>query len=114
MPSPLRSLTRPARRYVSERRLARKAESARQARLRHKQFVTDLQEQAAALRARIKELEVHCTSGPGSATVALGELREALSPEQLQQLQKWCAICASPSQMPLSLLYLCASLRQRP
>ena len=32
-------------------RLARKAESARQARLRHKQFVTDLQEQAATLQA---------------------------------------------------------------
>jgi hypothetical protein len=70
-------------------RLARKAESARQARLRHKQFVTDLQDQAAALRTRIKELEAHCTSGPGSAAAALKELRAALNPDQLGQLQKW-------------------------
>ena len=47
-------------------RLARKAESARQARLRHKQFVTDLQEQAAGLNARIRQLEAHCTTGAGS------------------------------------------------
>ena len=73
-----------------KRRLARKAESARQARLRHKQFVTDLQEQAAGLQARIRELEVHCTTGPGSATVALRELKEALKPEQMEQLQSWC------------------------
>lgn len=70
-------------------RLARKAESSRQARLRHKQFVTDLQEQAAGLQARIRELEAHCTTGPGSATVALRELKEALKPEQVEQLQKW-------------------------
>ena len=72
-------------------RLARKAESARQARLRHKQFVTDLQDQAATLRSRIKELETHCTTGPGSASVALRELKQALQPDQLSQLQKWCA-----------------------
>ena len=70
-------------------RLARKAESARQARLRHKQFVTDLQEQAAGLQARITQLEAHCTSGPGSATVALRELKGALSAEQLEQLRSW-------------------------
>ena len=70
-------------------RLARKAESARQARLRHKQFVTDLQDQAAGLQARINELEVHCTSGPGSAAVALRELKAALSAEQLEQLRGW-------------------------
>lgn len=70
-------------------RLARKAESARQARLRHKQFVTDLQEQAATLQARIGQLETHCTTGPGSATVALKELKSALKPEQLEQLTGW-------------------------
>ena len=70
-------------------RLARKAESARQARLRHKQFVTDLQDQAAGLQARINELEAHCTSGPGSAAVALRELKAALSTEQLEQLRGW-------------------------
>ena len=71
------------------RRLARKAESARQARLRHKQFVTDLQEQAAALQSRIRELEAHCTSGPAAAPVALRELKRALKPEQLEQLTQW-------------------------
>lgn len=70
-------------------RLARKAESARQARLRHKQFVTDLQEQAAALQARIRELEAHCTTGPAAAPVALRELKDSLRPEQLDQLTRW-------------------------
>jgi len=70
-------------------RLARKAESARQARLRHKHFVTDLQEQAAILHARIRDLEAHCTSGPGSAAIAFRELKCALSAEQLEQLRKW-------------------------
>jgi hypothetical protein len=70
------------------RRLARKAESARQARLRHKQFVTDLQDQAAGLQARIRELESHC-AGPGSATGAIRELQSALSAEQNEQLRKW-------------------------
>ena len=41
--------------WLGKRRLARKAESARQARLRHKQFVTDLQDQAAGLQARAVE-----------------------------------------------------------
>jgi len=70
-------------------RLARKAESARQARLRHKQFVTELQQQSSSLHARIRQLEVHCTSGPGAAHVALGELKQALKPEQLSQLTQW-------------------------
>jgi len=70
-------------------RLARKAESARQARLRHKQFVTDLQDQAAGLQARINQLEAHCTTGPGSATVALRELKAALTSEQQEQLRMW-------------------------
>lgn len=78
------------------RRLARKAESARQARLRHKQFVTDLQDQATGLRAQISELEVHCTTGPGSATVALKELKSALSADQHEQLVNWCAARATP------------------
>jgi hypothetical protein len=77
--------------HHATRRLARKAESARQARLRHKQFVTDLQGQAAVLHARIRELEAHCTSGPGSAAVALRELKSALTPEQQATLNKWCA-----------------------
>ena len=41
-------------------KLARKAESARQARLRHKAYVTDLQEQVGALQARVRSLESQC------------------------------------------------------
>ena len=73
------------------RRLARKAESARQARLRHKQFVTELQGQVDAAQERVRQLESFCTQGPGSAAVAVQELRGALAPDQLQQLQQWCA-----------------------
>ena len=72
-------------------RLARKAESARQARLRHKQFVTDLQGQVDAAQERVRQLESFCTQGPGSAAVAVRELRSALAPDQLLQLQQWCA-----------------------
>uniref|UniRef100_A0A7S3AHA7 BZIP domain-containing protein n=1 Tax=Haptolina ericina TaxID=156174 RepID=A0A7S3AHA7_9EUKA len=70
-------------------RLARKAESARQARLRHKQFVTELQQQVDAAQDRVRELEVFCTTGPGSAASAVQELRSALAPEQMAQLQQW-------------------------
>lgn len=71
------------------RRLARKAESARQARLRHKQFVTELQQQVDGLQDRVRELEAHCSTGPGSAAVAVRELKGALAPDQLAQLQQW-------------------------
>ena len=70
-------------------RLARKAESARQARLRHKQFVTELQQQVDAAQDRVRELEVFCTTGPGSAASAVQELSSALAPEQMAQLQQW-------------------------
>ena len=43
--------------------------------------MTDLQEQAAILHARIRDLEAHCTSGPGSAAIAFRELKCALSAE---------------------------------
>ncbi|EOD14322.1 hypothetical protein EMIHUDRAFT_356540, partial [Emiliania huxleyi CCMP1516] len=65
-------------------RLARKAESARQARLRHKQFVQELQEQVSTLTNRIAQLE----SQP-SAFAAVHELRGALSQEQLTTLLGW-------------------------
>ncbi|KAL1507056.1 hypothetical protein AB1Y20_007918 [Prymnesium parvum] len=70
-------------------RLARKAESARQARLRHKQFVNDLQAQVDAAQERVRQLESFCASGPGSAAGAVRELQEALTPAQLQQLRQW-------------------------
>jgi hypothetical protein len=69
--------------------LARKAESARQARLRHKQYVNDLQGEVNGLQARVQQLEEHCTHGAGSANVALRDLKAALSTEQLNQLQTW-------------------------
>mmetsp|Transcript_10626 Transcript_10626/g.22582 ORF Transcript_10626/g.22582 Transcript_10626/m.22582 type:complete len:267 (-) Transcript_10626:834-1634(-) len=69
-------------------RLARKAESARQARLRHKQYVTELQEQVAGLQSRIKNLEVQLTAQP-SAAQAFQELLGALQPEHKAQLQQW-------------------------
>jgi len=70
-------------------RLARKAESARQARLRHKQYVTDLQEQVRGLQMRIHELETQRNGGQGSASTAIRELKTALTPEQNAQLREW-------------------------
>jgi len=70
-------------------RLARKAESARQARLRHKQYVGDLQGQVDGLQARVRQLEAHCTDGDGAAHTAIRELKGALNPEQRAQLGTW-------------------------
>ena len=70
-------------------RLARKAESARQARLRHKQYVTDLQEQVRGLQTRIRELELQRAGGHDSASTAIRELKTALTPEQNAQLREW-------------------------
>jgi len=69
-------------------RLARKAESARHARLRHKQFVDGLQRECSSLRERVRELEVRAT-GPHSAAGAVAELKAALAPEQTAQLLEW-------------------------
>jgi hypothetical protein len=69
-------------------RLARKAESAKQARLRHKQYVTELQGECRTLQNRVHELE-RASSGPASAIGAVNELKAALSPEQLTQLRQW-------------------------
>ena len=66
-------------------RLARKAESARLARLRHKQFVQDKQAEVQALQ---REEECLLAEEEPASAVALEtvrqELRQALSPEQLQ------------------------------
>uniref|UniRef100_A0A7S0LAI9 Uncharacterized protein n=1 Tax=Coccolithus braarudii TaxID=221442 RepID=A0A7S0LAI9_9EUKA len=69
-------------------RLARKAESARQARLRHKQFVLELQGQVNGLQARLKAQEMQMSSQP-SAAHAIGELLGALKADQKAQLHKW-------------------------
>jgi len=69
-------------------RLARKAESARQARLRHKQYVTELQEQVAGLQSRIRSMEIQYGS-QATAHQAVTELKTALTQEQNSQLHKW-------------------------
>jgi len=65
-------------------RLARKAESARQARLRHKQFVQELQDQVSVLTGRLTQSELQ-----PSAHQAVCELKGALTPEQLGTLTGW-------------------------
>lgn len=67
-------------------RLARKAESARQARLRHKQFVQELQDQVSVLNGRLAQSELQ-----PSAHQAVCELKGALTPEQFGTLVGWCA-----------------------
>ena len=72
-------------------KLARKAESARQARLRHKAYVTDLQEQVGALQARVRSLEPQCAPEQ-TAMHVVRELQSALSAEQHAQLTSWSVI----------------------
>jgi hypothetical protein len=69
-------------------KLARKAESARQARLRHKQYVGELQEQVLALQRRCRTLEAQCGT-EGSASYLAAQLKQALKPEQHAQLLEW-------------------------
>lgn len=69
-------------------RLARKAESARQARLRHKQYVNELQEHVATLRVRLRSMEQMHRSQT-SASTAIDEIKRALTPEQFAQLGRW-------------------------
>ena len=52
-------------------KLARKAESARQARLRHKQYVGELQEHVAVLQKRCRTLEAQCIAEVSFARTAL-------------------------------------------
>uniref|UniRef100_A0A7S0JEJ4 BZIP domain-containing protein n=1 Tax=Calcidiscus leptoporus TaxID=127549 RepID=A0A7S0JEJ4_9EUKA len=66
-------------------RLARKAESARQARLRHKQYVTELQGQVQALQTRLDAAQM----GAASAAQAMNELTGALNASQKEQLRQW-------------------------
>jgi len=75
--------------------LARKAESARQARLRHKQFVQELQDQVAVLTSRLQHSEVQPT-----AYHAMRELKGALTPEQLGALVGWCALAPCAQRRP--------------
>ena len=68
-------------------RLARKAESARQARLRHKHFVNELQDQVATLQSRLQALEARARVP--SANQAIRELKAELDDAQLLQLTQW-------------------------
>ncbi|KAJ1625324.1 hypothetical protein T492DRAFT_844014 [Pavlovales sp. CCMP2436] len=71
-------------------RLARKAESARAARLRHKQYVSELHEQMLLLNARVRELErsgSHADEESMRRTLAL--MKATLSREQAAQLGEW-------------------------
>ena len=72
-------------------KLARKAESARQARLRHKAYVTDLQEQVGALQARVRSLEAQCAP-EHTAMHVVCELQSALTAEQHAQLTSWLTV----------------------
>mmetsp|Transcript_45853 Transcript_45853/g.147710 ORF Transcript_45853/g.147710 Transcript_45853/m.147710 type:complete len:165 (-) Transcript_45853:459-953(-) len=67
-----------------EKKLSRKADQARQARARHKQFVAELQEQAEMLHKRCRELEAE----DRAAAVCEG-LQQALSPSQCAALEQW-------------------------
>jgi hypothetical protein len=69
-------------------KLARKAESARQARLRHKQYVGQLQEQVRGLQGRCRTLEAQCGAEGTAAHLAL-QLKQVLKPEQHGQLVEW-------------------------
>ena len=69
-------------------KLARKAESARQARLRHKQYVGELQEHVAVLQKRCRTLEAQCTEEASAAHVAQ-QLKQMLQPEQHSRLVEW-------------------------
>ena len=80
-------------------KLARKAESARQARLRHKAYVTDLQEQVGALQARVRSLEPQCAPEQ-TAMHVVRELQSALSAEQHAQLTSWSVISPPTPHIP--------------
>jgi len=71
-------------------RLARKAESARAARLRHKQYVNEMHEQMMLLSSRIRDLERQNAALEESATArVLGQVRAALSAQQNATLLRW-------------------------
>mmetsp|Transcript_2453 Transcript_2453/g.6992 ORF Transcript_2453/g.6992 Transcript_2453/m.6992 type:complete len:337 (+) Transcript_2453:122-1132(+) len=71
-------------------RLARKAESARAARLRHKQYVSEMHEQMLLLNARVRELERANASSEEAATArVMALIKAALTPDQAVQLTQW-------------------------
>lgn len=71
-------------------RLARKAQAARVARLRHKQFVSDRQNEVAALEKEEQELlKAEEQLSPSLLRNLKDELRKTLKPEEVQQLSGW-------------------------
>ena len=67
-------------------RLARKAESARQARLRHKSGVQNMHDEIASLRAEVRHLEAVKASW---AAQLQGEVQSALPAEQWRIVEGW-------------------------
>ena len=80
-----------------QERLARKAASARQARLRHKGAVQELEEQVQQLSQRASLLEAQALANAEAASRQLrDDLRAALPPDQWIQLSSWCACQKAP------------------
>mmetsp|Transcript_23967 Transcript_23967/g.61791 ORF Transcript_23967/g.61791 Transcript_23967/m.61791 type:complete len:341 (-) Transcript_23967:689-1711(-) len=78
-------------------RLARKAESARAARLRHKQYVNEMHEQMMVVNSRVRELEGQLAAGEeAAASRVLASIKAALSPAQAETLGAWLK-AASPN-----------------
>ncbi|KAG8457410.1 hypothetical protein KFE25_011265 [Diacronema lutheri] len=77
-------------------RLARKAESARAARLRHKQYVSEMHEQMMLLHARVRELErLGALTDEEGMRRALAQIKAALSPAQAAELSAWLKAAAT-------------------
>ena len=73
---------------AAAQRLARKAASARQARARHKNAVSDMEDEVRSLSQRLAALEEQRLAAANAASAQLREeLRAALPPERFQTLR---------------------------
>ena len=84
---------------AAAQRLARKAASARQARARHKNAVSDMEDEVRSLSQRLAALEEQRLAAANAASAQLREeLRAALPPERFQTLCGWLAAAAAAEQ----------------
>jgi hypothetical protein len=84
----------------SEARLARKAASARQARLRHKDHVQGLEDEIRQLHLHCAELEAKRLAAAQAASQRLrADLHDALPPEQWQTLCGWLGTSTAVDQL---------------
>ena len=84
---------------AAAQRLARKAASARQARARHKNAVSDMEDEVRGLSQRLAALEEQRLAAANAASAQLREeLRAALPPERFQTLCGWLAAAAAAEQ----------------